>query len=272
MKYLVYIDSRIPFLFVLVLISFQFCIQVTNGYCWQSGWNPGFKSEPKVYQLSLTKVRVSWEGIVKRRDCADSFLVKYWRANSPSNYELTDPVDNTVNHIDINVSPKIIYLYQAIAREDKGAILGIDYNKAKAVKFRTSSYNTEVSIDTKDPDGSIIEKPNNTPSNNNIDDGDGLQTKMLGLTIEMLVILSVIGVILVLVIIGIMYRLCCRRKASQYDEDEDEDEMEDSADEDEERIPSEVEEMNRNPNSRHINRNYSNRGNGLNHQPDFNDV
>ena len=272
MKYLVYIDSRIPFLFVLVLISFQFCIQVTNGYCWQSGWNPGFKSEPKVHQLSLSLVRVSWEGIVKRRDCADSFLVKYWRANSPSNYELTDPVDNTVNHIDINVSPKIIYLYQAIAREDKGAILGIDYNKAKAVKFRTSSYNTEVSIDTKDPDGSIIEKPNNTPSNNNIDDGDGLETKMLGLTIEMLVILSVIGVILVLVIIGIMYRLCCRRKASQYDEDEDEDEMEDSADEDEERIPSEVEEMNRNPNSRHINRNYSNRGNGLNHQPDFNDV
>ena len=126
--------------------------------------------------------------------------MKYWRANSPSNYELTDPVDNTVNHIDINVSPKIIYLYQAIAREDKGAILGIDYNKAKAVKFRTSSYNTEVSVDTKDPDGSIIENPSNTPSNNNIDDGDGLETKMLGLTIEMLVILSVIGVILVLVI------------------------------------------------------------------------
>jgi len=48
--------------------------------------------------------------------------------------------------------------------------------------------------------------------------------------------------------------------------------MEDSADEDEEGSPSEEDGMNPNQNSRHINRNYSNRGNGLSHQPDFNNV
>ena len=48
--------------------------------------------------------------------------------------------------------------------------------------------------------------------------------------------------------------------------------MEDSANEDEEGSPSEEDGMNPNQNSRHINRNYSNRGNGLSQQSDFNNV
>ena len=107
----------LPFLFVLVLhIMTRHC----NAYCWQIGWNPSFESNPKVEQISKTKVRVSWDGIVDKIKCADSFLVKYWRKSSPSDYKMTIPVPTDVSHEDIEVTPDANYLIQVIAREDKG--------------------------------------------------------------------------------------------------------------------------------------------------------
>lgn len=47
------------------------------------------------------------------------------------------------NSIDITVTPKIMYQFQAVAREDKGVIGGIDWNKAPTVEFKTSSSNRE---------------------------------------------------------------------------------------------------------------------------------
>ena len=45
--------------------------------------------------------------------------------------------------IDITVTPKIMYQFQAVAREDKGVIGGIDWNKSPTVEFKTSSSNRE---------------------------------------------------------------------------------------------------------------------------------
>ena len=62
----------------------------SNGYCWQIGWNPSFKAAPKITQKTTTSVQVSWANIVEAIECADEFLVKYWRSSNPSKYVLTD--------------------------------------------------------------------------------------------------------------------------------------------------------------------------------------
>ena len=129
----------IPSWYLLAVYAFlleQF-YQPTNAYCWEIGRNPGFSKEPTVYQISPTRVRVSWEGIVTQLECADSFLVFYWKENNPSHLYMTAPVSTVTDYIDIDVSARTTYLYQVIARENK-SILGVDDNKAEAVKFRTS--------------------------------------------------------------------------------------------------------------------------------------
>jgi len=55
-------------------------------YRWECStfyWFSGFTGPPLVEQVNLTHVRVSWEGLVKYRKCADQFLVKYWQKSSP---------------------------------------------------------------------------------------------------------------------------------------------------------------------------------------------
>jgi len=48
----------------------------TEAFCWAAGRNPGFSGPPVVTQLAVDKVRVSWKGLVKKRECADNFVVK----------------------------------------------------------------------------------------------------------------------------------------------------------------------------------------------------
>ena len=45
------------------------------------------KGPPTVHQVKIDKVRVSWKDIVKNRECADQFLVKYWPRNQPMQYQ-----------------------------------------------------------------------------------------------------------------------------------------------------------------------------------------
>ena len=45
--------------------------------------------------------------------------------------------------INITVTPKIMYQFQVVAREDKGVIGGINWNKSPTVEFKTSSSNRE---------------------------------------------------------------------------------------------------------------------------------
>ena len=50
--------------FLLVLLV---KISQVKSYCWQLGWNPGFNGPPRVEQIALDRVRVSWEHVVKNR-------------------------------------------------------------------------------------------------------------------------------------------------------------------------------------------------------------
>lgn len=216
-----------------------------QGFCWQAGWNPGFNGKPTVEQVSIDTVRVSWEHIVKHRTCADQFLVKYWPRSSPHDYISSQLVKNTVNHIDVKVTPKIMYQFQAVAREDKGLIRGIDWNKSPTVDFKTSTYNREVAIDAVPPayenpnsndDGPSVESPglasgDADPSTersdrlssqelheNIVDSGldEGYRVndtiRVAGMSIEMLVGLVVSGLVLLLILVGIIYKIATRNK------------------------------------------------------------
>ncbi len=136
---------RAPAAAVLVVsLALSVVPRSSDAYCWQAGWNPGFTGPPTVQQIALDRVRVSWGDIVKYRQCADQFLVKYWPRNTPSVYKTTELVQTSVNSIDIKVTPKVMYHFQAVAREDKGAIGGIDWNKSPIVEFKTSVTNRNV--------------------------------------------------------------------------------------------------------------------------------
>lgn len=144
--------------FLLFLILLLYIPQHIHSYCWQA---PAFEEAPKIQQLTLAKVRVSWEGIVENKECADQFLVKYWKTSGfmltqsgrekgwtqgykltpaidNTGYKLTEEIDKMANYTDIEVSQRTLYMFQAIARVDKGLILGVTYNKSPPVKFRTS--------------------------------------------------------------------------------------------------------------------------------------
>ena len=112
-----YMAGAIAVLAIFVIVT---PVPKVNAYCWQPGKNPGFTGPPVVRQVDIRTVRVSWFGLVTERDCADQFLVKYWPRTAPQNYMTTALVDNDINFIDIEVTPKLDYEFQAVAREDKG--------------------------------------------------------------------------------------------------------------------------------------------------------
>ena len=62
-----------------VLAFLALMVDFCRGWCVGIGQNPTFKGKPLIQQLSdLSSVRVSWEGLVDYRECADQFLVSYW--------------------------------------------------------------------------------------------------------------------------------------------------------------------------------------------------
>lgn len=117
----------------------------TAAYCALFGQNPGFTAAPRVQQISLTSVLVSWEGLVTRIDCADQFIVKSWNERNPNDYQMSDllPLDQFTFMVR-DLVPNQNYVFQAVAREDKG-ILGKDWNKSPQALFRTGRTNPTVS-------------------------------------------------------------------------------------------------------------------------------
>ena len=46
-------------------------------------------------QVTLTSVRVTWAGLVTRKECADQFIVKSWLARNPNDYKMSDLLPTT---------------------------------------------------------------------------------------------------------------------------------------------------------------------------------
>ena len=106
-----------------------------SAYCWQIGWNPSFKGAPKVVQVDTTVVQVSWGNIIETRECADQFVVKYWKSGRPNNYIMTDLISVDLDSALVTgIKPGVKYYFQVIAREDKS--LGrIEYNYSPTTIF-----------------------------------------------------------------------------------------------------------------------------------------
>lgn len=227
-----------------LLIYISCLVFESAGYCWQAGYNPGFTGPPKLEQVSIDTVRVSWDGIVKHRDCADQFLVKFWPRSSPQQYATSDLVPPNVDFIDLKVTPKISYQFQAVAREDKGLIGGIDWNKSPVTDFKTSTYNTEVEKSEK----GVSELQYNTNSGmkpgvvnadairesnlNTIYHGDEI-IQVAGMSLFLLVGVVIASLLAIVIFIGVMYKCFCVKK-KDYDIDVEIEEKVDAAESDNE--------------------------------------
>ena len=51
---------------------------------------------------------------------------------------MTDFISTQVFYATIKVIPRVEYTFQVIAKEDKGSILGVDYNRSELTTFKTS--------------------------------------------------------------------------------------------------------------------------------------
>jgi len=175
-------------LLALVAMLVDFC----HGWCIGIGQNPTFKGQPKVEQLSdLSSVRVSWDGLVDYIQCADKFLVSYWRKGSPHDYQLTKFLDPSVSSVVIeDIRLSVPYVYQVIAKEDKG-LLGIDYNRSPHIPFTITRKNIHrrkstpvvkppASEDSSDDD--VTETPTNSDdgSATGDDSDDGIEEPTIG--------------------------------------------------------------------------------------------
>ena len=111
-------------------------------------------------------------------------------------FMLSDQVDNNVNFTDIEVTPKVPYMFQAIAREDKGSVGGVEYNKSPSILFQTSS--------SEDSDAIFIPGVSNNLS-------------------IIIVIMCLFGAV---VVIGIVYKLSgFKPKDTIVEEDDDDDDL-----------------------------------------------
>lgn len=128
-----------------------------------------------------------------------------------------------------------------IAREDKGGLLGIDYNKSDQREFKTSAYNSNVKPTTPKPAREPAVAPKATGTDNgNIESPDSRQDlhqkkenggKLLaGFNIELIAIIIVCSIVLLLILVGLVYKLTCAKKTEDIDDDDDEDEHDDDGD------------------------------------------
>ena len=133
--------------------------------------------------------------------------------------------------IDIKIIPKVDYQFQAVAREDKGSVIGVDWNKSEVTDFRTSAYNTEVTDKTQNSkdinqlDSHAEDKndvnPSLAPTSSDVRRQEGEKGPELVLSIELIAIIVVCCVVFLLIVVGIVYKLACAQKSGDDIEDGD---------------------------------------------------
>jgi len=113
---------------LIFLISLVNLVHRSSQFCWKPNTNP-FTGDPGVERIDPSTVRVIWEDIFpKGRDCEDvDFLIKSHPLNSPSNYKLSDFTMRGHRTATLDVPPNSDFIFQVIARENKGKGHGIEY-------------------------------------------------------------------------------------------------------------------------------------------------
>jgi len=226
-------------------------LPLTASYCAWAGSNPYWVGAPMVEQVTLTSVRVSWHGLLKREDCADSMIVKSYRGTNTADYQMSDPMSVSTNSFIVkNLTPNQMYTYQVIAREEKG-LLGVDYNRSPKTVFTTKKSHSQVQRNDPLPTTQSSNQHRNSVTENPRDVtgvapiyGFEPKTTIVGLQLEVFMGIVIGSLVVSIIVIGIIYN-CVRRKDGEkdleldssigYDEDDEEDdEDEDDEDEDDE--------------------------------------
>lgn len=221
-------------------------LPLTSSYCTWAGSNPYWVGAPNVEQVTLTSVRVSWHGLLKREDCADSIIIKYYRGTNTGDYGMSEPQKVSTNSfIVLNLQPNQAYTYQVIAREEKG-LLGVDYNRSPKTVFTTRK--TNVPIDRNDPlpttqasnqeDVQVTENPSDVTGVAPIY-GYEPKTTVVGLQLELFMGIIIGSLVVSIIVVGVIYN-CVRKKEGEkdleldssieFEEDDDEEDEEDDED------------------------------------------
>lgn len=205
-------------------LALFYTFRTSDAYCWEPGKNPYFTAAPRVEQVSISKVRLSWKGIVGQRKCVDAFLVKYWHSSMPSGFQLTDLVKPDINFIEIEVVPKVPYNFEVVAREDKGPLLGVDWNKSAMVQFRTSRLNQLVE-EVPEPEVDLSTRHAYVPPPTTISPltergQPGLVFQ--GVTVELMAIIIVSSFIVLLILVGLVYKCFQTKSVDSSDDDVEE--------------------------------------------------
>merc|ERR1719348_2635503 len=84
---------------------------------------------PDTERVDLSTVRVTWESVFpKGRECEEvEFLIKSHPLDSPSNYKLSDLTLKGKRSATLAVPRGKDFIFQVIARENKGPGIGIEY-------------------------------------------------------------------------------------------------------------------------------------------------
>ena len=104
-----------PLLPLLVAVTVMARLPSVEGYCAGLGANPGFRGAPLVEQVTLTSVRVTWSGLVTRKECADQFIVKSWLARNPNDYKMSNLLPTTqFSFVVRDLVPNQDYVFQVV--------------------------------------------------------------------------------------------------------------------------------------------------------------
>jgi len=106
---------------------------LVSSYCWTPNINP-FTGPPDTERLEGSTVRVTWENVFPTGpECSEvEFLIKSHPLEAPSNYKLSDLTLKGKRTAVLAVPPGEDFIFQVIARENKGPGIGIEYAYSRA--------------------------------------------------------------------------------------------------------------------------------------------
>ena len=92
---------KINIIFMLSIVIICLTYQARAGCVFK---NPSFTEQPRIEQINLAVLKVSWTGIVTNRACADQFLVKYWPCDKfAGKFWMSRPVNRDSNSLSIEL-------------------------------------------------------------------------------------------------------------------------------------------------------------------------
>jgi len=187
-------------------------VPLVNGGC-------RFNSAPKVEQVEIDKVKVSWDGVVANLGCLDDFVLNHWEKGTPKKYGNIERFNAKKFSTEIEVIPSQSYRLQLKTRKNRS------WGESSIVEFKTDrDYDERKKEEKKDTDGDGIPDVLDTDDDNDRipdvedtdDDNNGVldvdekpPPSTMDIGIKYYIIASC-GVIAGLIVIGIIYKLVCK--------------------------------------------------------------